>query len=107
MYYFYTYGFLNGDILEQKDFLESCLGFSLHEKDSGYCGVAYSHRNEINENFILQENYDGEGFLEESYEHCPLVFNATIQGQEKAETLKEKILLQEGAILIKSRRLSI
>lgn len=107
MYYFYVYGFMSDDILSQKAIVENCLGLSLNEKNSEYYDSAYSYRNEEDEYFILQKNFDGDGFVEEGYKSYPLILKATIKGHESADKLKEKLLSQGGSILIKSRRLSI
>ena len=107
MHYFCVYAFKSGDIENQRAVIEEVLGFSLVEKDSDYYGIAYSFMGGNDENFLLQENYDGEGYLEASHQDFPIIFNATIEGQERADSLKEKILAIEGAILIRSRKLSI
>ena len=101
MYYFYTYGFLDDDIDKQKIILEACLGFSLFEKDSSYYNLAFSATNKEDESFLLQENYDGEGFVEENHKDFPVIFDVTVKSLKKGQTLKEKILIQEGATLIK------
>ena len=107
MYYFYSYGFQCNNIEEQKIKIENYLGYPLGEKKSSYYNLAFSFRNNQRENFLLQENYDGEDFIEKDYKDYPIIFKATIKGLDKAEELKKKILSQEGTILIKSRKLSM